>query len=142
MPAGRALALQAGRWYADVNGMIVGAVRAELPLGRRGRWLFVPGLIYSHYTLGSPVPALDVFLPEAQVQLQLGLGQMRPYVGIGSGLALVNMMNTVDPVFSLAGGLRWDLTGQWGARVEVDSRAFGPFSAGSVGWSVGLARHF
>jgi len=141
-PVGRALAMQAGQWYADVDGIVVGSIRAELPVGRTGRWLFVPALTYSHYTLGSAIPELDVLVPEALVHLQLGRGRMRPYVGGGGGLVLVNMMNTVDPVFSLAGGLRWDLTSQWGARIEVDTRAFGPFNVGSVGWSVGVARHF
>jgi hypothetical protein len=138
----RAVVLQAGQWYADVNGMIVGAIRTELPLDRTGRWLLVPGITYAHYTLGSPVPKVDLLAPEALVHLQLGRGWLRPYVGGGAGLVLVNMFHTVDPVLSLGAGLRADLTPEWGARVELDTRAFGRFNAGSVGWSVGLARQF
>jgi hypothetical protein len=137
-----AVVLQAGRWYADVNGMIVGSIRTEFPLGRSGRWLVVPGVTYAHYTLGSPVPRVDLLAPEALVHLQLGQGWLRPYVGGGAGLVLVNMFHTVDPVLSLGAGVRADLTPQWGARAELDARAFGQFNAGTVGWSVGLARRF
>ena len=54
----------------------------------------------------------------------------------------VNMFHTVDPVLSMGAGVRADLTPGWGARVEVDTRAFGRFNAGSVGCSAGLARRF
>lgn len=137
-----AVVLQAGQWYADVNGMIVGSIRTEFPLGHSGRWLVVPGLTYAHYTLGSPVPRVDLLAPEALIHLQLGHGRLRPYVGGGAGLVLVNMFHTVDPVLSMGAGVRADLTPEWGARVEVDTRAFGRFNAGSVGWSAGLARRF
>jgi hypothetical protein len=139
--ADHALVLQGGQWYAGVDG-IVGAVRAELPLDRTGRWLLVPGVTYAHYTLSSPVPEVDLLAPEALIHLQLGRGRIRPYVGGGAGLVLVNMFHTIDPVLSLGAGLRADLTPQWGARVELDTRAFGRFNAGSVGWSFGLARRF
>ena len=140
-PAGPAWVLQAGQWYANVDGT-VGAIRAELPLGRSGRWLLVPGVTYAHYALDSSPTQIDLFAPEALVQLQLGRGRLRPYVGGGAGLVLINMFHTFDPVLSLGAGLRADLTSQWGARLEVDTRAFGQFDAGSVGWSVGLARRF
>ena len=137
-----AVVLQAGRWYADVDGMIVGTLRAELPLDGTGRWLLALGVMYAHYTLGSPVPRVDLLAPEALVHLQLGRGRLRPYVGGGAGLVLVNMFHTVDPVLSLAAGLRADLSRDWGARFELDTRAFGQFDAGTVGWSFGLVRRF
>jgi len=139
--AGPTWVLQAGQWYADVDGT-VGAIRAELPMGRTGRWLLVPGLTYAHYTLGASPTQVDLLAPEALLQLQLGQGRIRPYVGGGAGLVLVNMFHTVDPVVSLGAGLRADLTSQWGARLELDTRAFGRFDAGALGWSVGLARRF
>lgn len=135
--------LQAGKWYGDLNGMIVGAIRTELPLDRTGRWLLVPGVTYAHYTLlRSPVPEVDLLAPEALVHLQLAGGRLRPYVGGGAGIVLVNMFHTVDPVLSLGAGLRADLTRDWGARFELDTRVFGQFDAGSVGWSFGIARRF
>ena len=140
-PLGRAWVMQAGHWYTDVSGL-VGAVRAELPLGNTGRWLLVPGVTYSHYTLGASPTEIDLFAPEAVLQRQFGRGRIRPYVGGGAGLVLINMFHTVDPIFSLAGGLRADLGTQWGARIELDTRAFGAFRAGAVGWSIGVARHF
>jgi hypothetical protein len=136
----RALVLQAGQWYVDVDGTVA-AARVELPLDRDGRWLLVPGLTYAHYTLRSPVPEVDLLAPEALVHLQLGRGRIRPYVGAGAGVVLINMFHTFDPVLSVGTGLRADLTPGWGARLELDARAFGS-EAGSVGWSLGLARRF
>ena len=139
--AQRTLVLQAGQWYLDVGGMVA-AARAELPLDRGGRWLLVPGLTYSHYTLGSSPTRIDLFAPEALVHLQLGQGRIRPYVGGGAGVVLINMFHTFDPVVSFGTGLRADLTPRLGARLEVDARAFGQLKAGSVGWSLGLAQRF
>jgi hypothetical protein len=139
--ARRTLVLGAGQWYLDVHGLVA-AARAELPLDRGGRWLFVPGVAYSHSTLGSSGARLDLFAPEALVHLQLGQGRVRPYVGGGAGVVLINMFHTFDPVVSFGTGLRADLTPSLGARLEVDARAFGQLDAGSVGWSLGLAQRF
>jgi hypothetical protein len=133
--------LQAGQWYLNVDG-VVAAARVELPLDRNGRWLLVPGVTYAHYTLISPDPHIDLFAPEALVHLQLGSGRVRPYLGGGAGVVLINMFHTFDPVFTVSTGLRADLTTSLGARVEVDARGFGQFKAGSLGWSVGLAQRF
>jgi hypothetical protein len=133
--------LQAGQSYLDVDG-IVAAARAELPLDAAGRWLLLPGVTYSHYSLGSSTTRIDFFAPEALVHLQLGQGRVRPYVGGGAGVVLINMFNTFDPVLSVATGLRTDLTPSLGMRLEVDARAFGQFKAGAVGWSLGLAHRF
>jgi hypothetical protein len=133
--------LQAGQWYLDVDG-IAATARVELPLDYRGRWLLVPGVTYAHYTLFSPRPHGDLIAPEALIHLQLGQGKLRPYVGGGAGVVLINMFHTFDPVLSFGTGLRADLTPSLGARVGLDARAFGQFKAGSVGWSLGLAQRF
>jgi hypothetical protein len=143
-PASKAqpsLVLQAGHSYLDVDG-IIGAARVELPLDRTGRWLLIPGVTYAHYTLRSSSPQIDFVAPEVLVHLQLGQGPVRPYVGGGAGLVLINMFHTFDPVLSAGTGLRADLTPTLGARLELDARAFGKFKAGSVGWSLGLAQRF
>jgi hypothetical protein len=137
----RNLVLQAGQWYTDVDGTVA-AARVELPLDHGGRWLLVPGITYAHYTLRSPVPTIDLFAPEALVHFQLGRGRVRPYVGGGAGVVLINMFHTFDPVLSVGTGLRADVTPSLGVRVELDARAFGQFKAGSVGWSLGLAQRF
>lgn len=139
--AQRALVLQAGQWYLDVGG-VVAAARAELPLDRGSRWLLVPGVTYSHYTLGASPTRIDLFAPEVLVHLQLGQGRIRPYVGGGAGVVLINMFHTFDPVVCLGTGLRADLTPSLGARLEVDARSFGQFKAGAVGWSLGVAQRF
>jgi hypothetical protein len=137
-----ALTLTLGQWHGGVDGTSA-AVRAELPLSRNGRWLLVPGVTYSHYNLqDTPVPVVDVLVPEALIQFQLRRGGwVRPYVGAGGGLALINMFHTFDPVLTLGAGVRADFNPQWGARLDLEARSFG-FQAQSIGWSIGLARHF
>ena len=131
--------LNGGRWHRDLDG-VVGAVRLELPLGDGGRWLLVPGLTYAHYTLRSPTE-IDVFVPEALVHLQLARGSVRPYLGAGAGLSLINVIRTFDPVLTLATGLRIDFADQWSARVEGDVRSF-RLEERTLGWSLGIARRF
>jgi hypothetical protein len=138
--AGPHLVLQAGRWYHEVNGF-VGSARLEFPVNRGSRWLLVPSLTYAHYTLGSPTQ-VDLFAPEALIHFQLGRGRVRPYVGGGGGLVLLNMFHTFDPIVSVGTGLRADITPALSARFELDAHGFGQLQAGSVGWSVGLARRF
>lgn len=137
----RALVLQGGGWLVDLDGTVL-AARAEIPMGRTGRWLFVPGLTFAHGDLRTGPTQTDVLVPEALFHYQLGQGQFRPYVGGGAGLSLVNLLDrTINGVVTVASGLRADLGPRWGARVEADLRFFG-FEAGSVGWSLGVARRF
>jgi hypothetical protein len=76
------------------------------------------------------------------MHFQLGRGRLRPYVGGGVGLSLTNLLDRrINQVITVASGLRADLTPEWGARIEGDVRMFG-FEAGSLGWSLGLARRF
>jgi hypothetical protein len=107
-----------------------------------GRWLLVPGSTYAHFSFRFPRPVVDLLAPEALVHLQLGRGRIRPYVGGGAGLVLINMFHTFDPVLSVGTGLRADVTPSLGARLELDARAFGEFKAGSIGWSLGFAQRF
>jgi hypothetical protein len=140
-PRQRTLVLQAGRWMVDLDGTAA-AVRAELPMGQSGRWLFVPGLTFAHGSLRSPTQT-DVFVPEALFHYQLARGRVRPYVGGGAGISLINLLDrTFTEVITAGAGVRADLTPQWGARLEVELRSFGFFEVGSVGWSLGVARRF
>jgi hypothetical protein len=124
----------------DVDATVV-AARVELPLGHSGRWLFVPGLTYGHGPLRGPTQT-DVLVPEALMHFQLARGRFRPYVGGGVGLSLINLLDrTIDGVVTVTSGLRVDLTPQWGARLEADTRIFS-LEAGSVGWGLGVARRF
>ena len=110
-------------------------------MGQSGQWLFVPGLAYAHGDLRSPGgPRTDVLVPEALFHFQLAQGRLRPYLGGGAGISLINLLDrTFDAVITVGAGVRLDLTAEWGARLEADSRMFG-FEAGSVGWSLGVAR--
>lgn len=141
-PAGpRSLVLQGGGWLVDLDATVV-AARVELPMGRSGRWLFVPALTFAHGSLRSPTQT-DVLIPEALVHFQLARGRVRPYVGGGAGLSFVNLLDrTINGMVTVGSGLRVDLTPQWGARLEADMRIFGSFEAGSIGWGLGVARRF
>jgi hypothetical protein len=137
----RALVLQAGGWLVDLDGTVV-AARAEFPMGRSGRWLFVPGFTYAHGYLRSSINT-GTLVPEALFHFQLSRGRIRPYVGGGAGFSLANLLDrTIVGVMTVGAGLRSDLTSQWGARLEADMRIFGDFEAGTVGWGLGLARRF
>jgi hypothetical protein len=137
----RTLVLQAGQWHVDLDGTVA-AARVELPLGKSGSWLFVPGLTYAHGSLRSPMQS-DVLVPEALFHFQLSQGRVRPYVGGGGGMALGSLRDrAIDPVLTLGSGLRADISREWGARLEADMRLFGRMRAGSVGWSLGVARGF
>jgi hypothetical protein len=138
----RSLVLQGGGWLVDLDATVV-AARVELPLGRSGRWLFVPGLTFGHGDLRTPGAQTDVLVPEALFHYQLSRGRFRPYVGGGAGLTLVNLLDrTINGAVTVASGMRIDLTPQWGARAEADLRIFGFDKAGTVGWGLGISRRF
>jgi hypothetical protein len=138
----RSLVLQGGGWLVDLDATVV-AARVELPMGRSGRWLFVPGLTFGHGDLQTGPTQTDVLVPEALVHYQLSRGRFRPYVGGGAGLSLVNLLGrTLNGVVTVASGMRFDLTPQWGARVEADMRIFGFTRAGTIGWGLGISRRF
>ncbi len=137
----RSFVLQGGGWLVDLDATVV-AARVELPIGSSGRWLLVPGLTFGHGDLRTGPTQTDVFVPEALLHYQLTSGRVRPYLGGGAGVSLVNLLDrTINGVVTVASGIRMDLTPQWGARLEADVRMFG-FEAGSVGWGLGIARRF
>ena len=137
----RSVVLQGGGWLVDMDAT-VGALRAEIPMGQSGRWLFVPGVTFAHGDLRTGPTQTDVIVPEGLFHFQLTRGRFRPYVGGGAGLALVNLFDRkINSVVTVASGLRIDLSPEWGARLEADARISG-FKAGSVGWGLGVARRF
>ena len=138
----RSLVLHGGGWLVDFDATVL-AARVEFPMGRSGRWLFVPGLTFGHGDLRTGPTQTDVLVPEALFHYQLSRGRFRPYIGGGAGLSLVNLLDrTINGVVTASSGLRIDLTPQWGARVEADIRIFGFARAGTVGWGLGLSRRF
>jgi hypothetical protein len=91
------------------------------------------------------------FVPELQVQVQLPLAMVSPYVGLGAGVALdvdrrqdvtspPRRRRATDPTASISGGLRAWFTGAFGARAEFRRRAIGgEFGGSSSEWTIGVA---
>lgn len=83
-------------------------------------------------------------VPEAQLQLQWPLGRFAPYLGIGAGAALDFASEQAggldsDLTISGAGGLRLNLTDQWGAQTELRARGIGTgFEGATAEYTVGL----
>jgi hypothetical protein len=81
--------------------------------------------------------------PEVQVQLQLPIPYVKPYVGAGIGTAYLlreGERPRSSEAFSASGGLRARLGDYFGARVEVRTRIFGSdYSAGTAELTAGLS---
>ena len=95
-----------------------------------------------------------VGVAEGQLQFQLPLARVRPYLGVGAGwLHYFNNAGTratTTPTFSGAAGLRFKLTPRFGARAELRLRGWdwhtGPndssFGGSAAEWTAGVAYTF
>jgi len=89
----------------------------------------------------------QVGIVEAQVQAQLALGVVRPYLGIGvGGMAFLSRAGTreaINGVASLAGGVRSAASRRLGVGLEGRIRQWHPTAGrGNVELTVSLARRF
>ena len=110
-----------------------------VPLGRRN-WLLEPGAAYVWYRADDG-SRRHLFVPEVQVQLQVGPPGIQPYVGVGGGLATtrVDTVRTTKLTASAAAGLRL-LLGGWGIAGELRVRSLSLFQGTTRELTVSLFR--
>jgi hypothetical protein len=85
----------------------VGA-RAQIPL--TALLLLKPGLIYmNHRERGlANAPRHHLWYPEAQIQAQVAVGALRPYLGIGAGVAVESVEGQRFTEATLSAALGFD----------------------------------
>jgi hypothetical protein len=121
------------------------AARVEKPLNRfllaEGGVLFArPGQQFGDTT--------TFVVPEVQLQGQLPLGPVAPYIGGGLGMAFDLRDDQAggtqsDVTLSVAGGLRAWFTQVLGARAELRVRGIGSrFTGSAAEWTLGAALRF
>jgi hypothetical protein len=90
----------------------------------------------------------NLYLPEAQLQLQWPLGRFAPYVGVGAGLGIDapedrEFSNDTDATFSVGGGLRVDLPYRLLLAGDARIRTFGTrFTGTGAEASLGVGFRF
>jgi hypothetical protein len=119
-----------------------GGVRAQVPVMRH--FVVEPGVTYMNYRLQGILqgPRVAMWFPEVQLQAELPLATVRPYLGVGAGIALTSVLDEreVDATASVAGGARVALPGGWGIGGELRVRAVDPFAGTTAEWGVVLSR--
>jgi hypothetical protein len=105
------------------------AARASIPMGRGllvdAGISAIPGS-GSNSTLSSSGDTVDYLLPDLGLNLELGSGPFRPYVGAGATLAL-DLRKEVQGDFGVHAdaGARIDLSPRWGLRIDGRVRSLG-----------------
>jgi Outer membrane protein beta-barrel domain len=123
------------------------ALRGAVPLV--GSWLLGEGN-FSYASLDEQFSDVGtrVGVAEGQLQFQLPLGRVRPYLGAGAGwLHYFNNAppRATSPTYSAAAGLRVGLSPRISARAELRLRTWSPFGSGNdsaAEWTGGLAYTF
>lgn len=107
-----------------------------------GRTLLVePNFGYFTYTTQFGTRRHFLF-PEVGVQIQAWLGSLRPYLGagIGAGIDTKGGPSQLDLTLHAATGVRVQLSGLWGVRLEARLRAVDPFRGNTTNFGVGVTR--
>ena len=149
------VSVAAGAMQFDASGTgtaPVIALRAAVPLV--GSWLLGEGN-FSYASLDEQFSnaGTRIGVAEGQLQFQLPLARVRPYLGVGAGwLHYFNNApaRATSPTYSAAAGLRVGLSPRLTARAELRLRGWNPYSqsAGSgfgnnaAEWTGGLAYTF
>lgn len=83
-------------------------------------------------------------IPEIQSQLTPLEGRVRPYLGLGAGVARASSPADGEWALSLsaAGGVRVGLTGPWSLLGELRVRAIDPWTGSVAGFGAGVARRY
>jgi hypothetical protein len=140
-----AVAIIGGAVQYDLSGTGTrgfGGVRAQVPVLRH--LVVEPGVTYMNYRLQGILrgPRVAMWFPEVQLQAELPLGAVRPYLGAGAGIAVASLLDErdVEATASVTGGARVALPGGWGAGGELRVRAVDPFTGTTAEWGVFLSR--
>lgn len=128
------------------------ALRAGVPM--LGSWLLGEGS-FSYASLNEQFSSAGtrIGVAEGQMQFQLPLARIRPYLGVGAGwLHYFNNAagRATPPTFSAAAGLRVKLSPRFTTRAELRLRGWNPssqstgsgFGASAAEWTGGLAYTF
>lgn len=137
---GRELSVLGGASSFDASGTgtaSTAAVRVAQPLG--GRWVLVEGsLAYAALDEQFSPSRTRVGVAEAQLQLQLPAGRLRPYVGLGGGvlryLSNASGRPATPGTVSGAAGLRVRIASRIGARGELRVRGWEQTQSGGFGF--------
>jgi hypothetical protein len=125
------------------------ALRAAFPIV--GSWLLAEGnLSYASLDEQFSNVGSRIGVAESQLQAQLPLARVRPYLGLGAGwLHYFNNAppRATSPTYSAAAGLRVGLSPRVTARAELRLRAWNPYTTSSgfdnaAEWTGGLAYTF
>ena len=87
---------------------------------------------------------IHIVLPEAQAQLDLLHGSIKPYVGAGVGVALSRAEGETDfdQTLSAAFGARIDIGNGWFSGAELRVRSIDPWVGSTGDWGIRLGRRF
>lgn len=142
----KTISLIAGASQFDLSGTgttaLIGA-RADMDLNR---WLVGEAGFSAMRPLEQSGQRTTYILPEVQIQAQLPLGAVRPYIGVGPGFAFVQRSGGSETTGTVAaaGGLRMLLPGiSTALRAELRVRGVGSSFSGSMAeWTLGVGRRF
>lgn len=140
----RAVTLLAGPSQYDLGGTgTTPAVAARVDLPLTPLLLLEPGFTYLPYD-NQFGPRIHHLLPEVQLQVQRPGGELRPYLGVGSGASFAVRPgdDDTDLTLSTAAGLRWLPTPGWVLRGEFRVRVIEPWVGTTGDWSLGVGRRF
>jgi hypothetical protein len=145
-----AYTLNAGRFDYDMSAIgktFLVAARMERPLSRYA--VGEAGLLFAR-PANAAGDGSNVFIPEVQVQFQLPLRMVAPYLGFGGGvvwepgrerpISQTSSGRVADPTFSVSAGARTWLTSALGFRAEVRRRWIGgEFGGSTTEWILGFS---
>jgi hypothetical protein len=139
------VALMRGVGEYDLSGVDSGNVTA-LRVSRDLRSFLALEAGVSQIRLDEDIGEADLYQPEVQLQLQLPLGPVTPYLGGGAGMAFAfsdTAEDDTDVTLNAGAGLRIALPFRLGLVVDGRLRTFGTrFTASGADAAIGLSYTF
>ena len=141
------VAVYRGTSEYDLSGVDQAATTAIRVTREMSRVFAIEGGV-SYVELSEQFGRSKVYMPEAQLQLQLPIGSFAPYIGIGAGLGIAvpndpDLSTNTDPTFLAAAGLRIDLPYNLMVGADGRIRAFETrFTGTGAEASIGIGYRF